>query len=137
MRQIHEDLPSKSFEAPSGIVTATVCAKSGKLPIPGLCDAHLVTEYFAEGTVPDTTCDVHYQGTVCGYSLLPACEQCPFKQDGVFELPLQEDPALLPGSTTLITNPESSITSADVTAAQQATVVDPNAPIDPNAGATP
>lgn len=137
MRQIHEDLPSKSFNAPSGIVTATVCAKSGKLPIPGLCDAHLVTEYFAEGTVPDTTCDVHYQGTVCGYSLLPACEQCPFKQDGVFELPLQEDPALLPGSTTLITNPESSITSADVTAAQQATVVDPNAPIDPNAGATP
>ena len=129
MEQIHEDLPSKPFDVPEGIVQATVCSRSGKLPIPGLCDGSLTTEYFAEGTVPDTTCDVHYQGTVCGYSGLPACPQCPFKQEGVFELPLQEDPRLIPGSTTLITDPGSSITSADVVTPPP---VDPNAPVDPD-----
>ena len=105
MSRIHENLPSKSFNVPSGIVTATVCSRSGKLPIPGLCDATLVTEYFEEGTVPEETCDIHYQGTICTYSGLPACENCPFKAEGVFELPLQEDPSLLSGSSTLTSDP--------------------------------
>ena len=64
MSKVHEDLPSQSFQVPSGIVTATVCSQSGKLPIPGLCDGTLKTEYFAEGTVPTESCDVHYQGMV-------------------------------------------------------------------------
>ena len=106
MSRIHENLPSKSFDVPGGIVTATVCSRSGKLPIPGLCDGTLVTEYFEEGTVPQTTCDIHYQGTICTYSGLPACENCPFKADGVFELPLQEDPSLWKGSSTLTTAPD-------------------------------
>lgn len=72
MSQIHEDLPSESFPVPSGIVTATVCSRSGKLPIAGLCDGTLRTEYFAEGTVPTETCDVHYAGQVCQYSMLLA-----------------------------------------------------------------
>ena len=114
MSQVHEELPTESFYTPSGIVTATVCSRSGKLPIPGLCDATLVTEHFAEGTVPETTCDVHYQGTLCAYSGLPACENCMFKQEGVFELPLQEHESLWAGSNTL-------------------TNTDPNAPVDPNA----
>ena len=82
MGRIHEDLPSASFSAPSGIVTATVCSQSGKLPIEGLCDGCLKTEYFAEGTVPTETCDVHYYGDVCAYSGLPATEYCPFKTEG-------------------------------------------------------
>ena len=44
MSRIHEELPSESFYTPSGIVTATVCSRSGKLPIPGLCDATLSRE---------------------------------------------------------------------------------------------
>ena len=36
MGAIHENLPSKSFETPPNIVQATVCARSGKLPIAGL-----------------------------------------------------------------------------------------------------
>jgi len=63
-----------------------------------LCDAHLTSEIFAEDTVPTETCDVHYSGTVCGYSMLPACETCPFKTEGVFELPLPEDESLWEGS---------------------------------------
>ena len=41
MSRIHEDLPAKSFSPASGIVTATVCSRSGKLPIPGLCDSNV------------------------------------------------------------------------------------------------
>lgn len=86
MSKIHEDLPNQSFNRPSGIVSATVCSKSGKLPIPGLCDATLKSEYFAEGTVPTESCDVHYSGMVCAYSMLPASDECPFKVPGTLEL---------------------------------------------------
>ncbi len=125
MSRIHEDLPAKSFNTPSGIVTTTVCSRSGKLPIPGLCDATLTTEYFAEGTVPESTCDVHYQGTLCAYSGLPACMDCPFKQEGVFELPLQEHPSLWAGSNTLTTtDPNAAVTTDPATQ-----ITDPNAAI--------
>ena len=123
MSRIHEELPSKSFNVPSGIVTATVCSRSGKLPIAGLCDATLITEHFAEGTVPETTCDVHYQGVLCAYSGLPACADCPFKQEGIFELPLQEHPSLLSGSNTLTTTDPNAVTDP----ATQ--ITDPNAAV--------
>lgn len=100
MSKVHEDLPSQSFQVPSGIVTATVCSQSGKLPIPGLCDGTLKTEYFAEGTVPTESCDVHYQGMVCPYSNLPSCDTCPFKVEGVLTMTPVEDPSLQQGSGT-------------------------------------
>lgn len=83
MEGIHTDLPYASFPTPSGIVTATVCSVSGKLPIEGMCDECLKTEYFAEGTVPTEFCDVHYSGEVCQVDGLPAAENCPFKALGV------------------------------------------------------
>lgn len=83
MEDIHKDLPYASFPTPSGIVTATVCSASGKLPIEGMCDDCLKTEYFAEGTVPTEYCDVHYSGEVCQIDGLPASETCPFKALGV------------------------------------------------------
>ena len=90
MSEIHEELPNESFPTPQGIVTATVCSKSGKLPIPGLCDGTIRNEYFAEGTVPTTSCNVHYAGAVCAYSYLtgplPASPECPFKVSGVLTL---------------------------------------------------
>ena len=104
MGKIHEELPSKSFEMPAGIVQATVCSRSGKLPIAGLCDHTLNTEYFAEGTVPTESCNVHYQGSLCSYSHLPACATCPFKVEGVFELTPPEHPSLQSGSATLTGN---------------------------------
>ncbi len=104
MSQIHEDLPSLTFQVPSGIVQATVCSRSGKLPIAGLCDGTLRTEYFAEGTVPTDSCNAHYQGMVCQYSHLPACDTCPFMAPGVLELVPPEDPSLLSGSGTAPTN---------------------------------
>ena len=98
MSQIHEGLPSQSFSVPAGIVTATVCSRSGKIPIDGLCSGTARTEYFAEGTVPTTTCDVHYAGQICQYCSLPAYEGCPFKVEGVLELTPVEDLSLQSGS---------------------------------------
>lgn len=85
MEKIHEELPYESFQMPSGIVTASVCSKSGKLPIEGVCDGCVITEYFAEGTVPTTTCDVHYYSNICAYTGLTATEECPFKQASIVE----------------------------------------------------
>lgn len=90
MSQIHADLPNQSFPTPTGLVTCTVCSQSGKLPVPGLCDGTLRTEYFAEGTEPTTSCNVHYAGAVCAHSILtgalPASPECPFKTSGVLTL---------------------------------------------------
>ncbi len=123
MSKIHEELPSQSFQMPaSGIVTATVCSKSGKLPIPGLCDGTIRSEYFAEGTVPTESCNVHYQGFVCPYSNLPANDPCPFKVQGVLELTPPEDASLLQGSGTVpaepitqeVTNPDGTVSTITI-----------------------
>ena len=94
MSKIHENLENKAFNVPADIVTATVCSQSGKLPIPGMCDETLKTEYFAKGTVPTETCDVHYQGMVCEYSGLPATEFCPFGVPGTVTMTPALDAAL-------------------------------------------
>lgn len=85
MSRIHENLEYQSFPMANGIVTASICSKSGKLPIAGVCDGCVKTEYFAEGTVPTEYCDVHYYSNVCLYSGLAACDECPFKQASVIE----------------------------------------------------
>ena len=97
MERVHENLPYSSFTVPSGITTATVCSRSGKQPIAGLCDGTLYSEYFEEGTVPTESCDVHYSGTICALDGCPACETCPFKAAGVFELTPEVPPALQSG----------------------------------------
>ena len=113
MSAIHEDLPYQSFTMPSGITTATVCSRSGKLPIAGLCDATLMTEYFETGTEPTTSCDVHYSGWVCLIDGLPATEECPFKYSGILELIPVEADVLASGSTIL--NPDGTVTTPSMT----------------------
>lgn len=64
MQRVHEGLPDIGFDEPAGIVTAQVCRKSGKLPSGGCYNdfrgSSVITEYFAEGTVPTDKCEVHY-----------------------------------------------------------------------------
>ncbi|MBQ7679489.1 MAG: transglycosylase domain-containing protein [Butyrivibrio sp.] len=96
MSRIHEGLPSSGFEKPAKIVQATVCSRSGLLPIEGLCDGCRKTEYFEEGTVPTESCNIHFAGSICELDHLPASESCPFQAGGVFELPYQEPAALQP-----------------------------------------
>lgn len=85
MSKIHENLEYKSFPMANGIVTASICSKSGRLPIAGVCNGSIKTEYFAEGSVPTEYCDVHYFSNICGYCGLSAAEECPFKQASVIE----------------------------------------------------
>lgn len=85
MSQIHENLEYKAFPMANGIVTARVCSKSGRLPIAGVCDGSLKTEYFAEGTVPTGYCDVHSYSNICTYSGLAATDECPFKNASIVE----------------------------------------------------
>lgn len=112
MGQVHEDLPNEQFAIPNGIVQHTVCARSGKNPIPGLCDtnpANIKVEYFADGTVPTESCDIHYMGSICAYDNLPAASaDCPFQYEGVAELPLIEDESLWSGSAVIVENPDGS-----------------------------
>lgn len=68
MKEIHKDLPIKDFTRPSGIVTATVCRDSGKLPTE-LCandprGSREITDMFIEGTVPTESCDIHVKALV-------------------------------------------------------------------------
>ena len=98
MSQIHEDLENKPFNMPENIIEVTICSESGKLPIAGMCDGTLRTEYFAEGTEPTETCNVHYAGLVCSYDNLPASDGCPFCYNGVVTLVPVENEALHEGS---------------------------------------
>ncbi len=126
MARIHEGLPSESFQMPSsGLVQATVCARSGKLPIAGVCDGTLRSEFFAEGTVPTESCDVHYRGMICQYSNLPACEQCPFAVESVRELMPVEPPTLQQGSavTQQVTNEDGSVSTVVVPPDQTGTCI--------------
>ena len=82
MAQIHENLETRKFNVPDGIVTKNICTISGKLAVPGLCDSDprgstVRTEYFAIGTEPKETCDVHIKVTLCSESGLMPNEYCP------------------------------------------------------------
>lgn len=75
MQQIHNNLnlPTGTYEQPAGIVEATVCSKSGLLPVEGLCDNDpmgncIITEYFTEDTVPTEYCTTHTKVTICNDS---------------------------------------------------------------------
>ena len=82
MSRIHENLEYKDFEKPDGITTATVCKKSGKLSVAGLCDSDprgsmVESEYFASGTVPKDYCDHHVRVTIDTTTGGIAADTCP------------------------------------------------------------
>jgi penicillin-binding protein 1A len=90
MKEIHKGLAYKNFPKPSGLVNATVCADSGKLPT-ALCSsdprgARLVSDLFVSGTVPSENCDIHVTALVDKSTGKLANEFCPpeFVQEMVF-----------------------------------------------------
>ena len=125
MSRVHENLEYKEFNMPEGLVAVNVCAESGLLPIEGLCDGCVVTEWFAEGTEPQYTCDLHYAGLICAYDNKIACPNCPFAYEGVTLLPKVDgyhpdlymgDPELQEGNNVIIDNGDgtSTIVFADM-----------------------
>ena len=82
MSRIHEGLKEKEFKMPAGIVSAEVCQKSGLLEKAGVCmydprGSMAVTEYFAQGTVPEEECNHHAAVRVCAASGRQAGPYCP------------------------------------------------------------
>ncbi|GAB6181130.1 PBP1A family penicillin-binding protein [Desulfotomaculum defluvii] len=59
------DVPVRSFRKPSGIETATVDSKSGLLPGPNTPSDHMVSDIFAQGTVPTQVDNLHQVMEVC------------------------------------------------------------------------
>ncbi len=81
MRDIHEGLPSKSFEmVTTGYSKATICSLSGKLPTK-LCQSapnnKIVTDYFNKNSIPTEYCDAHAEIKICTVSGKIATEYCP------------------------------------------------------------
>ena len=82
MNKVSEGYDDIGFPVPDSVETAVVCRKSGKLPIPGVCEHDprgdaTYTEYFAKGTVPTEVCDHHTSVTVCSHSGLLPTPNCP------------------------------------------------------------
>lgn len=110
MEGVHADLEDATFSTPSGVIQLNICTRSGKLPVEGLCDAHVKTEYFAMDNMPTEICDLHYTGPICSYEITSiAAPECPFQYIGGVELPLIEDESLWPGSTIPVEQPDGSI----------------------------
>jgi penicillin-binding protein 1A len=67
MRDIHRGLPMRDFVRPAtGLVDATVCAKSGLIPT-AACNEGRVTLTFLAGTQPGQYCDIHNESaTIAG-----------------------------------------------------------------------
>ena len=76
MGDLHRGLADPGFTQPDGIGKYAVCKKSGKLAIDGVCP-EVTSEYFAEGTQPSETCDLHETAVICKDSGLLAGEYCP------------------------------------------------------------
>lgn len=82
MDRVHEGLADTGFSVPNSVEQVEVCRKSGKLPIPGVCDndrrgSAVITEYFAKGTAPTELCDHHVRMTVCAASGRQPNQYCP------------------------------------------------------------
>lgn len=79
MQKVHQVMKKEytEFEKPSGITSATICTKSGKLAVEGLCDHTKRVEYFDVTTVPNEKCDVHVKYKICTESGELAGEYCP------------------------------------------------------------
>lgn len=88
MSKIHEGMDYKSFTAPEGIVSRTVCTISGKLAADGVCTAAGAahSEIFAADNVPSSVCDCHVLGNICSMTGLRAADTCTFKMPGVYAI---------------------------------------------------
>lgn len=83
---------SKTFEKPSGIITEKVCATSGALPVEGKCKS-IITEYFAEGTAPTESCEVHLSVKLCDESHYKATKYC--KETTTYHYKILDDGSII------------------------------------------
>ncbi len=82
MSRVHSELEYKEFEIPESVEIGSICSKSGKLAVPGVCDkdprgSMVRDEYFAKGSIPTEACDKHTSVSLCGETGEIAAEGCP------------------------------------------------------------
>lgn len=71
------EVPVQQFNRPGGIITATVDSKSGLLPGPNTPADHMVSDLFAEGTVPKEVDNLHQVMEVCATTGELPNDYCP------------------------------------------------------------
>ena len=92
MVRAHEGLPIRDFVRPPGIVVAAVDKKSGLLPGPLTPPEDIITDIFAQGTVPTKTDDTRVLIEVCNKSNKLPSEFCWDREYEVFiRLPYEVD----------------------------------------------
>ncbi|AEG14267.1 penicillin-binding protein, 1A family [Desulfofundulus kuznetsovii DSM 6115] len=77
MTQALKNTPVRDFPRPGGIVSATVDSKSGLLPGPNTPPSDVVTDLFAQGTVPTRVDDTHVLVEVCATTGQLPNQYCP------------------------------------------------------------
>jgi penicillin-binding protein 1A len=138
MTNIHKDLPTKSFEMPSGLTAVAICSESGKRPSE-LCaldprGSTIRTETFIKGTEPavEDVCDIHVVRDIDISTGKLATPYCPSSlvQSKVF---IQRIEPFIPSATGKV--PEDSIYEAPKDScllhSSPITPVDPTIPVEP------
>ena len=96
MSKIHQGLEKKEIldgnPSDYGLVRVTTCAVSGQLATEAcrndVMGYGVVTDWWAKGTAPTVSCQMHSIQTVCADTDMPASEYCPNKvQRGVITIP--------------------------------------------------
>lgn len=82
MQAANAEAQNKDFTMPADMEKATICTKSGKLAVAGVCDRTeqgdmTRVEYFAPGTAPTESCDQHIKIKICRESGEKAGSWCP------------------------------------------------------------
>ena len=89
MKQVHKDLPAKTLQKPSNIVSAKICRDTGCLATDSCTNTYY--EDFIEGTVP-SECPGHQTYKVCDETGKLATEFCPHTHE-VTQKPIPEKEA--------------------------------------------
>lgn len=103
MSMIHQGKPYRDFVKPqTGLVSATVCAKSGLLPTE-FCSEGTTTLYYLEGTQPTSYCDYHENSNTLKRISMDRLQSESF---AVGQKPITVDTAPLTLDPSLFTDPE-------------------------------
>ncbi len=122
---LEEQDTSTKFPTADGIVTATVCIKSGMLPAEG-CTC--VTEFFARGTVPTHSCNSHKFIELCNDTHLLATEFCPNRTSYEFNLDTHGNVVISNFDFALPENFDTTHCNIHVAPTEDATTENPNVP---------
>ncbi|NLJ33020.1 MAG: PBP1A family penicillin-binding protein [Firmicutes bacterium] len=84
MREVVKDTPATDFPRPSGIISVSICSRSGLLPGEQCPAEDIRGEIFLPGTEPKEVCTAHEEVLICPESGALATEYCPHPEPHIF-----------------------------------------------------